>query len=586
MSKFNTGGSRPASRATSPLSTVVSPQLAGALPSPIVVATPDALTHEGGAGFTRTPRTELFLACTSSFITEKSFYETGDERVARVAELVHQVAVEGLGTIDSGLTWLLDFVSWLRGPEGNIRTAAIVVAAETARGLHLHEHSIADKGETGAMDRKPQELRQIVAAALQRADEPGELLAYWTSRYGRPLPNSLKRGIADAAARLYTQYATLKYDTAKAPIRFGDVVALTRPVPPAGQGVLFRHLIERRNPGWLDSGGERLGDREIPDGLEMLRARKSLEAIPVDSRRAMLGDDTGFSSMFRAAGATWEYVSGWLADGKGMDAAAWEAVIPQMGYMALIRNLRNFDQAGVSDEVAERIARKIADPEQVAKSRQFPFRFLSAYEAAPSDRWKVALGKALGYSMPNLPELNGSTLIMVDTSASMRNAVSDKSQRRMVDIAALFGIALTYRNVGKVGLYGFADHEFKHDVTVGGSVLGEMAKFTRRIGSAGHGTEIEHSTIRAYGSGYNRVIILSDMQSFGGRYSHAGSLSERIPAHVPIYAFDLSSYEAGVIPAGGAARFQLGGLSDATFRMIPQVEAGLTGVWPWQGEIG
>jgi hypothetical protein len=37
-----------------------------------------------------------------------------------------------------------------------------------------------------------------------------------------------------------------------------------------------------------------------------------------------------------------------------------------------------------------------------------------------------------------------------------------------------------------------------------------------------------------------------------------------------------------VIPTGGAARFQLGGLSDATFRMIPQVEAGLTGNWPWE----
>ncbi len=41
---------------------------------------------------------------------------------------------------------------------------------------------------------------------------------------------------------------------------------------------------------------------------------------------------------------------------------------------------------------------------------------------------------------------------------------------------------------------------------MGGSVLGEMAKFTRRIGTAGHGTEIEHSTVRAYGSGYSRLI--------------------------------------------------------------------------------
>ena len=31
-----------------------------------------------------------------------------------------------------------------------------------------------------------------------------------------------------------------------------------------------------------------------------------------------------------------------------MDAEAWEAVIPSMGVMALVRNLRNFDQAGIA----------------------------------------------------------------------------------------------------------------------------------------------------------------------------------------------------------------------------------------------
>jgi hypothetical protein len=286
--------------------------------------------------------------------------------------------------------------------------------------------------------------------------------------------------------------------------------------------------------------------------------------------------------MLKLSGATWEYLSGWLSDGKGMDREAWEAVIPQMGYMALLRNLRNFDEAGVSNEVAARIAVMLEDREQVAKSRQFPFRFLSAYEAAPSDRWKLTLGTALGYATQNLPELNGSTLIMVDTSASMNARLSSNSARTYVEVAALFGIALTYRNVGRVGLYMFADRAAKHSVTVGGSVLNEMRKFTARIGEVGHGTQIEVSTMQAFGTGYDRVIIISDMQSFGGRYSYAGSLSQRIPAHVPIYAFDLSGYEAGVIPTGGAARFQLGGLSDATFRMIPQVEAGLTGNWPWE----
>lgn len=98
---------------------------------------------------------------------------------------------------------------------------------------------------------------------------------------------------------------------------------------------------------------------------------------------------------------TWEAVAGWLQG--PMDAAAWEAVIPSMGVMALARNLRNFDEAGVSDEVAETVARKIADPEQVTKSRMLPMRFYSAFNAAPSLRWGHALERALTASMANIP---------------------------------------------------------------------------------------------------------------------------------------------------------------------------------------
>jgi hypothetical protein len=47
--------------------------------------------------------------------------------------------------------------------------------------------------------------RQLVGSVLHRADEPGEMLAYWTSRYGRTVPKPVKRGIADAVARLYDE---------------------------------------------------------------------------------------------------------------------------------------------------------------------------------------------------------------------------------------------------------------------------------------------------------------------------------------------------------------------------------------------
>lgn len=63
-----------------------------------------------------------------------------------------------------------------------------------------------------------------------------------------------------------------------------------------------------------------------------------------------------------------------------------------MGVMALVRNLRNFDQAGISEAAIESVIAKIRDADQVAKVRLFPYQVWAAYKHAPSDDWKRARG--------------------------------------------------------------------------------------------------------------------------------------------------------------------------------------------------
>jgi hypothetical protein len=62
---------------------------------------------------------------------------------------------------------------------------------------------------------------------------------------------------------------------------------------------------------------------------------------------------------------TWENALS-FAGSRVDKARLWTALIPAMGYTALLRNLRNFDEAGVPDDVAARVAARLADPEQVA----------------------------------------------------------------------------------------------------------------------------------------------------------------------------------------------------------------------------
>src|SRR5206468_2525719 len=86
------------------------------------------------------------------------------------------------------------------------------------------------------------------ALACERPDEPAEALGYWMQRYGRNIPAAVKRGVARAAQRLYTERSALKYDGESRAIRMGDVLELTHPKPKTQeQSRLFAYLLDIRH---------------------------------------------------------------------------------------------------------------------------------------------------------------------------------------------------------------------------------------------------------------------------------------------------------------------------------------------------
>jgi hypothetical protein len=250
-----------------------------------------------------------------------------------------------------------------------------------------------------------------------------------------------------------------------------------------------------------------------------------------------------------------------------------------MGYMALLRNLRNFDEAGVSNQVADQVITRLKDPAEVAKSRQLPFRFYSAFLNAPSLRWGHALEMALDLATAHVPELSGRTLVLTDTSGSMTQAMSNKSQLQCLEAAALFASAIAQRNAGCVDLYQYADFPAQIVVPKGGSVLRMTEAIRQHANKVGWGTNIEGSLRQTY-QGHDRVIIFSDGQGVTGK--SAQGVGGAVPTNVPVYLFNIQGYSASPMPTGEAARFDLGGLSDQTFKLIPLLEQGRGNVWPWE----
>jgi hypothetical protein len=536
VSKFNKSGTTPRG-ATSAVRTQANPTL---------------ITHEGAQAFARDVKGELFQLAVANMVGEKTFYEDATRRDTRYTELVRAATL-----LDAD--WTARLLKWLRST-ANMRSASLVGAAEYTRAR-------LEAGLTGTS-------RQVVDSVIQRADEPGELLAYWTARYGKKIPKPLKRGVADAAARLYTERSLLKYDTESHTWRFADVVELTHPTPSAPwQSALFRHALDRRHDR-VDSD-----IAALPTIAENVALRRHITAT---------GDYSTLldPEVLRAAGMTWEDALS-LAGSRVSKARLWEAMIPSMGYMALLRNLRNFDEAGISAAAVSKVVSKLTDPAEVASSRQFPYRFLSAYLNVASDVWKHPLSVALEHSLAHVPELPGRTLVLVDTSASMTGVgISARSKMTPVMAASLLGVALTHRNTaprgsGQVDLHGFASGEFTHEVRKGASVLSEVNRFIGRVGEVGHGTDMWGALRRTYRN-HERVFIISDMQTVTDRYATgAQGLDAIVPRTVPVYGFNLNGYKPAAYASGGPNRHEFGGLNDATLRAIPLLEAGTDAGWPF-----
>lgn len=99
----------------------------------------------------------------------------------------------------------------------------------------------------------------------------------------------------------------------------------------------------------------------------------------------------------------------------------WEGLIDRnsLGYQAILKNLRNMLEAGISSSHEEKLAKYLVD--NIQKSKALPFEFLAAYEAIeayPDQVFKRAMRDCMDASSCNLPNL-GDVWVIMDTSQSM-----------------------------------------------------------------------------------------------------------------------------------------------------------------------
>ncbi|MER6592851.1 TROVE domain-containing protein [Micromonospora purpureochromogenes] len=272
---------------------------------------------------------------------------------------------------------------------------------------------------------------------------------------------------------------------------------------------------------------------------------------------------------------TWESVAGWLHG--PMDAAAWAAVIPIMGYGTLLKNLRNFDDAGVPDEVAERVAARLADPKRVAKPRLFPFNFYGAHMAvgvaAVGRRAGEGVAGVVGQCAGRCPA--GPSWSSTSRHPCSRPRVLERQEREHITNGAGGPVRLGGRPARR-----------RRDAGPGTAARRTGWIFRRGDRAAESDGAVPGGELRGHAGaaavhfdGHNRVLIVTDEQHNSGRYT---SIDQVAPKEVPVYTWNIGGYRVGANTSGTVTRHTVAGLTDHAFRLVSLLEAGRNAdTWPW-----
>ncbi len=229
----------------------------------------------------------------------------------------------------------------------------------------------------------------VVAQVVKRPDDMTEIMSYLinksqlkrnldgsTVHVNKAIPNQIKKGLAHAFTK-FDEYQLDKYNSKKKEVKLLDVMRLVHPKP-------------------LDQEQAELWGRLKTDTLKTAETWEKKQSV------AGQGNKT-------------------KAEVEQAKKENWEELIlsKKLPYMAGLRNIRNIIQSNISSEAHNSLQNYLSNENAVLSSKQFPFRFWSAYKAittAGLDPFEVkkytkAIGKALYYSGKNVPKLKGRTLI-------------------------------------------------------------------------------------------------------------------------------------------------------------------------------
>jgi 60 kDa SS-A/Ro ribonucleoprotein len=262
----------------------------------------------------------------------------------------------------------------------------------------------------------------------------------------------------------------------------------------------------------------------------------------------------------------------------------WVSIAETAGWQMLRQNLNTFARHGVFEVAgfAEMLAGRLADPEEVKRSRVFPYQLMVAFmnvDAGVPGVVREALQDAMDVALANVPRFEGNVVVCPDVSGSMQSSVTGfrrgaTSVVRCVDVAALVAASVLRWNPSARVL------PFENDVVdvclnARDTVMTNAAKLAS-IGGGGTNCSAPLARLVAERAKVDLVLFVSDNQSWvdAARHPHQGTavmqewrkLSAMNPA-AKLVCIDIQPY-ATTQAKGEPGVLNVGGFSDRVFDVI------------------
>ena len=480
--------------------------------------------YEGAKAYAMTPEMELYTAVVTCAMSDK-YYEKGSDRMERISNLIRKVDP----------TFVAKLAVYAR-TQMNLRSVPLFLIVELAK-IHNGDSLV----------------KRTIEKTVLRADEIMELLMCYqlcnSEGDGVKKLNKLSRQVQEglkSAFNRFDEYQFAKYNRSNLEVKLKDALFIVHPkADTPEQQAVFDKIVS--------------GNLQTPYTWE--------------TQLSELGQKSFASKEEKEAAAK----------------ALWEELIDsgKLGYMALLRNLRNILQVKVSPAHIEKVASIISDPEKVAKSKQLPFRFLAAYKelmevkSSHTSLILSALENAVKASVVSLQGFGIDTdvLVAADVSGSMFHSVSAKSSVMLYDIGILLSMLLKSKCKSVVsGMFG---NTWKVLNLPADNILANTIEMKRREGEVGYSTN-GHTVIDYLVENdikMDKVMIFTDLQMWDNTY-HRLSIEKSWDEYrkkypeAKLYLFDLSGYGQTPIRQEKKNVHLISGWSENVFDVLEALENG------------